>query len=89
MKARWWIIAAAGLVVVAIWVGIAAARIFFEPSTALWVGMVTAGALALEGFFWVCAGVLGWSFLAGRRATLQRLRQRFFGGRDKPAREAE
>jgi len=79
MKARWIILVAAGLIVVAAWAAVAVAYFFFDPSLALWTALVTAAALSLEGFFWVGAGVLGWSFLAGRRAALQRLKQRFFG----------
>ena len=79
MKARWIILIVAGLVVVAAWTALAMAYFFFDPSLALWTGLVTAAALSLEGFLWVGAGVLGWSFLAGRRATLQRWKQRFFG----------
>jgi hypothetical protein len=79
MKARWIILIAAGLIVVAAWAAVAAAYFFFDPSLALWTALVTAAALSLEGFFWVGAGVLGWSFLAGRRAMLARLKQRFFG----------
>lgn len=79
MQVRWIILIAAGLVVVAAWAALAIAYFFFEPSLALWTALVTAAALSLEGFFWVGAGVLGWSFLAGRRAMLQRLKQRFFG----------
>jgi hypothetical protein len=81
MKARWIILGIAGLAVVATWSAALIAYLFFDPSLAVWTGLVTAGALSLEGFFWVAAGVLGWSFLAGRRATLERLRQRFFGRR--------
>ena len=47
--------------------------------------MVTVAALSLEGFFWVAAGVLCWSFLAGRRAALGRLKARLFGKRDAAA----
>jgi len=79
MKARWIILLAAGLVVVAAWTAVAVAYFFFEPTLPVWTALVTVGAFSLEGFLWVAAGVLGWSFLAGRRATLQRLRQRFFG----------
>ena len=79
MKARWIILIAAGLIVVAAWTAVAVAYFFFDPNLAVWTGLVTAGALSLEGFLWVSAGVLGWSFLAGRRAALQRLKQRFFG----------
>lgn len=80
MKTRWLILTLAGLVVAGTWAAAAIAYFFFEPSLALWTGLVTAGALSLEGFFWVGAGVLGWSFLAGRRETLSRLKRRFFGG---------
>ncbi len=79
MKARWIILIAAGLIVVAAWAAVAVAYFFFDPSLAVWTALVTVAALSLEGLFWVGAGVLGWSFLAGRRATLQRLKQRFFG----------
>lgn len=79
MKARWIVLIVAGLIVVAAWTAVAVAYFFFDPSLALWTAVVTAGALSLEGFLWVCAGVLGWSFLAGRRAMLERLKQRFFG----------
>lgn len=80
MKARWIVVSVAGAVVVVAWGAAAVAYFFFEPSLALWTGLVTAAAVSLEAFFWVGAGVLGWSFLAGRRATLERLRRRFFGG---------
>ncbi len=82
MKLRWMILLVAGLIVAAAWAALAIAYFFFEPSLAVWTALVTAAALSLEGFFWLGAGVLGWSFLAGRRATLQRLKQRFFGARD-------
>lgn len=79
MKARWIVLIVAGLIVVATWAAVAVGYFFFDPSLALWTALVTAAALSLEGFFWVCASVLGWSFLAARRAKLQRLKQRFFG----------
>lgn len=79
MKMKWIILGLAGAAVIATWSTAAIAYFFFEPSRALWIGLVTAGALSLEGFLWVCAGVLGWSVLAGRRAMLRRLKQRFFG----------
>jgi hypothetical protein len=81
MKVRWIILGFAGFVVVATWAAAAIAYFFFEPGVALWTGMVTAAALSLEAFFWVGAGVLGWSFLAGRREMLFRLKRRFFGER--------
>jgi hypothetical protein len=79
MRVRWIILIAAGLITVLAWAALGIAYAFFEPSLALWTGLVTAAALSLEGFFWVGAGVLGWSFLAGRRATLDRLKRRLFG----------
>ncbi|MGQ0532140.1 MAG: hypothetical protein ACT4OF_05530 [Caulobacteraceae bacterium] len=79
MKMRWLILGVAGLIVIAAWAAVAVAYFFFEPSIAVWTALVTVGAFSLEGFLWVAAGVLGWSFLAGRRAMLQRLKQRFFG----------
>lgn len=82
MKVRWIILIVAGLVVIAAWAAVAVTYFFFEPSIALWTLLVTIGAFSLEGFLWVAAGVLGWSFLAGRRAMLERLRQRWFGTRD-------
>jgi hypothetical protein len=82
MKARWIILIAAGAVVVAAWTAVAITYFFFEPSIALWATLVTIGAFSLEGFLWVAAGVLGWSFLAGRRAMLRRLKQRLFGTGD-------
>lgn len=81
MKARWMILALAGAVVLAAWGALGVAYFFFEPSRALWIGLVTAAAISLEGFFWVAAGVLGWSIFAKRRATLARLKARFFGPR--------
>lgn len=81
MKARWMILAVAGLVVIAAWSAVAIAYFFFDPSIVVWTALVTAGAFSLEGFLWVAAGVAGWSFLSGRRATLQRWKQNLFGKR--------
>jgi len=81
MKVRWFILGLAAAVVIAAWSAVLITYLFFEPSLAVWTVLVTIGAFSLEGFFWVAAGVLGWSFLAGRRATLERLRRRFFRGR--------
>jgi hypothetical protein len=79
MKLRWIILIIAGAAVVLTWSAALITYLFFDPSLALWAGLVTAGALSLEAFFWVGAGVLGWSFLAGRRAMLDRLRRRLLG----------
>ncbi len=87
MKTKWIILSLAGAAVIATWGAAATAYFFFEPSRALWIGLVTAGALSLEAFLWVGAGVLGWSFLAGRRAKLERLKQRFFGAKQQPSAE--
>ena len=81
MKLRWLMVAAAGLVVLAAWSAVAVTYFVLHPTLALWTGVVTAAALSLEGFFWVCAGALGWSFLAGRRQMLARLRNRFLARR--------
>jgi hypothetical protein len=83
MKTRWIILGLAAAVALAAWAAVLVTYLFFEPSLAVWTVLVTIAAFSLEGFFWVAAGVLGWSFLAGRRATLERLRQRFFGRRDR------
>jgi hypothetical protein len=79
MKARWLILSLAGLVVIAAWSAVAITYFFFDPTIVVWTAVVTVAAVSLEGFFWVAAGVLGWSFLAGRRATLQRWKERLFG----------
>jgi hypothetical protein len=81
MKMRWLLLILAGLVVVAAWSAVAITYFFFDPNIALWTAVVTVAAFSLEGFFWVAAGVLGWSFLAGRRAVLVKWKRRLFGGR--------
>jgi hypothetical protein len=45
---------------------------FMQPSLAVWTIVVTVAAISLEVLLWTAAGVFGWSFLAKRRATLQR-----------------
>lgn len=80
MKTRWIILTVAGLIVIAAWSALAIGY-FYRPSMPVWVGIVTAAALSLEGFFWVAAGVFGWGFLAKRRAALARFRDRLFGKR--------
>ena len=79
MKARWIILALAGAIVVAAWTTLGIAY-FNRPDMGVWVAIVTAAALSLEGFLWVAAGVLGWGFLAKRRATLAR----WFGRKSQP-----
>ncbi|MGD9981147.1 MAG: hypothetical protein AB7H66_07720 [Hyphomonadaceae bacterium] len=81
MKARWIILGVAGLAVIAAWAAVAITYFFFDPSIVVWTAVVTVAAFSTEGFLWVAAGVLGWSILAGRRATLQRWKQRLFGGK--------
>lgn len=80
MKVRWIILAVAGAIVVAAWVSLGIAY-FNRPPMPVWIGVVTAAALSLEGFLWVAAGVFGWGFLAKRRAALGRFRDRIFGRR--------
>jgi hypothetical protein len=81
MKAKWVLLGLSGAAVAASWSAAAIGYFFFDPDLATWTALLTAAALSLEVFFWVGAGVLGWSFLAGRRAALGRLRQRFFAGK--------
>ncbi|MGE0743229.1 MAG: hypothetical protein AB7O98_17980 [Hyphomonadaceae bacterium] len=83
MKVRWIILAVAGAVVIAAWSAMAVGY-FYRPSLPVWAAIVTAAALSLEGFLWVAAGVFGWGFLAKRRASLARLRDRLFGRRGEP-----
>ncbi len=65
---------------IASWTAVGVAY-FMKPSLAVWAGVVTLGAISLEVLFWTAAGVFGWSFLAKRRETLARWRQRLFGHR--------
>ena len=81
MKARWIILALAGLVLVGAWSAVAIAYFFFDPTIVVWTAVVTVAAFATEGFLWVAAGVFGWGFLAKRRAALARFRDRLFGKR--------
>lgn len=74
-------LAAAGALAAAAWTTLAIAYFVFDPGIALWATLVTVAAFTTEGFFWVCAGVLGWSMFSGRRRILERLKRRFFGER--------
>ena len=65
------ILGAAILFVLGAWAAVGVGY-FMRPSIAVWAGLVTIGALSLEVLLWTAAGVFGWSFLAKRRATLQR-----------------
>lgn len=85
MKVRWIVLGVAIAVVIAAWSALAIGYFFFDPSLAVWTGMVTAAALSLEALLWVAAGVFGWGFLAKRRAALGRFRDRLFGRRQTPA----
>lgn len=87
MKVKWIVLSIAIAAVVAAWSAVAIGYFFFEPSRAVWIALVTAGALSLEALLWVGAGVLGWSFLSGRRAMLSRLKQRFFPAKQQPSAE--
>lgn len=79
MKLKWIVLGLAGFVALAAVTAAIVAYVFFKPSLATWTALVTFAALSLEGFFWVGAGVLGWSFLASRRAALAQLRARLLG----------
>jgi len=81
MKARWIILAIAGLIAIGAWAAVAVTYFFFEPTIVVWTAVVTVAAFATEGLLWVAAGVFGWGFLAKRRAALGRFRDRFFGKR--------
>ena len=78
MKLKWLILALAGLVALAAWMTMVVTY-FFHPTLTLWTIEATVAALATEAFMWVCAGVLGFSFLQKRRQMLGRLRRRLFG----------
>lgn len=79
MKVKWLILTLSGLVVIAAWGTMVVTYFFFHPALALWTAEATVAAFATEGFMWVCAGVLGFSFLAKRRRMLSNLRRRIFG----------
>lgn len=83
MKARWVILAIAGAIVVIAWTALGIAY-FNRPDMPIWIAIVTAAALSLEGFFWVAAGVFGWGFLSKRRTALARFRDRLFGRKSQP-----
>ncbi|MFT3727403.1 MAG: hypothetical protein QM759_06250 [Terricaulis sp.] len=87
MKVKWLILTLAGLVIVASWAAMAVTYFFFHPTLPLWTAEATVAALATEGFLWVCAGVLGFSFLAKRRQMLSNLRRRLFGAPQNKAAE--
>ncbi len=75
MRMRWVIVSAAGAITLTAWGAVAFIYFFLHPTLALFTAAATVAALSLEGFFWVCAAVAGWSFLAGRRQMLMRLRK--------------
>ncbi|GIK50784.1 MAG: hypothetical protein BroJett013_34810 [Alphaproteobacteria bacterium] len=80
MKLRWVLLGAAAVFAAAAWAALGVGYVL-RPSLAVWAGLVGLAALSLEVLFWTAAGVFGWSFLAKRRASLARLRQRLFGRR--------
>lgn len=61
-------IAAVALLVLT-WSAVLIVGVFFEPDLALWVGIVTAAAIATEAALWVGAGIAG-------IALFQRIRDR-------------
>ena len=60
---------AAIVLLILTWGAVLIVGIFFEPSLALWAGIVTAAALATEGALWIGAGIAG-------IAVFQRIRNR-------------
>ncbi|MBY0562741.1 MAG: hypothetical protein K2P58_01045 [Hyphomonadaceae bacterium] len=79
-QVRWLILGAAIAFAIAAWTALGVGY-FVQPSTVVWIALITAAAISLEVLFWVGAGVLGWSIFAKRRAALERWRQRLFGKR--------
>ena len=79
-KVRWLILGAAVVFALAACTAVGVAY-FMRPGFAVWAGLLTLAAISLEVLFWTAAGVFGWGFLAKRRATLDRWRQRLFGKR--------
>ena len=77
MRRPWLIVGLAALAPLTAWGAVAFTYFFLHPTLALFTAVATVAALSLEGFFWACAAVLGWSFLAKRRQMLARLRDRF------------
>jgi arginine exporter protein ArgO len=59
------------LFAVAAWTAVGVAYVM-RPGIAMWATLVTIAAVSLEILFWTAAGVFGWSFLAKRRAMLDR-----------------
>ncbi len=80
MLVRRLLLGAALLFAIGAWAAVGVAY-FMRPGFAIWAGLVTLGAVSLEVLFWTAAGVFGWSFLAKRRATLERWRRRLLGTR--------
>ena len=58
-RTRFILAAAAVILVVCAWLGVAAVALFFEPTTAQWVAAVTAAAVITEGALYVGAALLG------------------------------
>ena len=66
------LIAAAAIgLLVATWAIVLVIGLFFEPSLALWLGIVTAAALATEAALWVGAAFAGIALFAKVRARLR------------------
>ena len=78
MKVKWLILGAAITFAVLSCAALGIGYVL-KPSTTVWVILVAVAAISLEVLFWVAAGVFGWSFLANRRAAIDRIRARLFG----------
>lgn len=64
------VVAAAWLIAIAVWVGIAAFKVFADPALKEWTIAITVGALTLEAAFWVTAAILGITILQSRKAVI-------------------
>ncbi|HNR78429.1 MAG TPA: hypothetical protein PKM48_14950 [Parvularculaceae bacterium] len=71
------IVAAVWLIVLALWAGIVAFKMTFEPDIKQWTVAVTAGALAMEVAFWITAAVLGITLFQSRKAAFNFLTRPF------------
>lgn len=85
MKFQWLIFAAVAAIALALWGALGFCIVFdAKPAMPMWVALVSATAVMTELSLWAAAFAFGFSFLAKRRAMLQRWFG-FGGKRDEPA----
>ena len=73
MKIQWLIFAIVAAIALALWIALGFCLIFdVKPALPVWAGLVGATALMSEVTLWTAAAAFGFSFLAKRRAVLQR-----------------